>query len=68
METTIIGYMLGLYKDNGKESGNYYDGLYIRVLVGEWKRKWKLLFRLYDPLVEKAPLTIRFCFTAALVC
>ena len=36
METTIIyglyrGYiwiMLGLYKDNGKENGNYYDGLY----------------------------------------
>ena len=32
METTIrgyigiIGYMLGLYWDNGKENGNYYNG------------------------------------------
>ena len=22
----IIGYMLGLYRDNGKENGNYYNG------------------------------------------
>ena len=34
METTImgyigiIGYILGLYWDNGKENGNYYNGLY----------------------------------------
>ena len=34
METTIMGYMLGLYKDNVKEHGNQYDGLYIRVLEG----------------------------------
>ena len=29
METTImgfIGYMMGLYRDNGKENGNYYNG------------------------------------------
>ena len=28
METTIaiIGYILGLYRDNGKENGNYYLG------------------------------------------
>ena len=24
----IIGYILGLYWDNGKENGNYYNGLY----------------------------------------
>ena len=24
----IIGYILGLYKDNGREHGNYYNGLY----------------------------------------
>ena len=24
----IIGYILGLYRDNGKEHGNYYNGLY----------------------------------------
>ena len=24
----IIGFMLGLYKDNGKDNGNYYNGLY----------------------------------------
>ena len=31
METTIVGYIeviLGLYKDTGKENGNYYSGLY----------------------------------------
>ena len=34
METTILGYIgilgyiLGLYRDNGKENGNYYIGLY----------------------------------------
>ena len=36
METTILGYIgtiivyvLGLYWDNGKENGNYYNGLYM---------------------------------------
>ena len=24
MEIIIIGYMLGLYRDNGKENGNYF--------------------------------------------
>ena len=24
----IIGYILGLYRDNGKENGNNYNGLY----------------------------------------
>ena len=36
METTImgyIGYMLGLYRDNGEENGNYYNGL-CRVYIG----------------------------------
>ena len=23
----IIGYILGLYRDNGRESGNYYNGV-----------------------------------------
>ena len=45
----------GLYWDKGKENGNYYLGvLYVGVIperggiwviLGEWKRKWKLLFR-----------------------
>ena len=32
----IIGYMLVIYRDNGKEHGNYYNGLYryCRVYVG----------------------------------
>ena len=42
METTIMGYMgiigyiLGFYRDNGKENGNYYNGLYrdYRVYIG----------------------------------
>ena len=42
METTImgylgiVGYILGYYWDNGKENGNYYNGLYrdYRVYVG----------------------------------
>ena len=28
METTIVGYILGLNRDNGKENGNYCNGLY----------------------------------------
>ena len=34
MKTTIgiIGYILGLYWDNGKENGNYYRGY--RVCIG----------------------------------
>ena len=32
METTIIGYILGLYKDNGKEHGNYHNRLYTRLI------------------------------------
>ena len=28
METTIL-YYVGLYGDNGKEHGNYYNGLYM---------------------------------------
>ena len=38
METTIIGYILGLYWGymgyNGKENGNYYNRVYIRVILG----------------------------------
>ena len=41
METTIMGYILrlyrvilGLYWENGKENGNYYNGLYIGVMLG----------------------------------
>ena len=34
METTTMGYILGLYMDNGKDNGNYYIGLYIRVIYG----------------------------------
>ena len=26
--------ILGLHRDNGKENGNYYNGLYIRVIFG----------------------------------
>ena len=26
--TGILGYVLGLYRDNGKENGSYYLGLY----------------------------------------
>ena len=46
--------MLGLYWENGKENGNYrsyrdYIGVYIGLILGEWKRKWKLqkLYGLY---------------------
>ena len=44
METTIMGYIriiLGLYWDNGKENGNYYEKKmettimgYIRIILG----------------------------------
>ena len=29
-----------MYEDNGKENGSYYIGL----ILGQWKRKWKLLY------------------------
>ena len=45
METTIMGYarvILGLYRDNGKEHGNYYSGIIyglgFRVVRREWER------------------------------
>ena len=37
METTTMGftgYILGLYWDNGKENGNYYNGLYRIYILG----------------------------------
>ena len=39
-----------IYWDNGKENGNYYNGIYRGILIyglyilGSWKRKWKLLY------------------------
>ena len=45
METTIMGYIgviLGLYWDNGKENGNYYNGLYwgyIGFYIGIMEKK-----------------------------
>ena len=36
METTTMGYigvLQGVYKENGREHGNYYNGLY-RVYIG----------------------------------
>ena len=27
----ILGYLLGLYWDNGKESGTYYTGFWVRT-------------------------------------
>ena len=30
----ILGYILGLYRDSGKENGNKYNGTYIRVMSG----------------------------------
>ena len=32
--TGIIGYILGLYKDNGKENGNYYLFCFRRFQAG----------------------------------
>ena len=39
-----VGVILGLYRDNGKENGNYrdyrvYTGGYIGFILGEWKGK-----------------------------
>ena len=39
-----IGYVLGLYGDNGKENGNCYNTIgYILGYMGIMERKWKLL-------------------------
>ena len=54
MEATIV---IGLYWDHGKENGNYYSNwgyigimeknmeatIVIGVILGQWKRTWKLL-------------------------
>ena len=32
------------YWENGKENGNYDIIMYTYILLGEWKRKWKLLY------------------------
>ena len=34
METTVVGYILGLYRDNGKENGNYCSWVYIGIYWG----------------------------------
>ena len=34
METSIIGYILGFYWDNGKENGNYCNGVFVEVSWG----------------------------------
>ena len=42
----IIGYILGLYRDNGKEHGNYYNLMgYIGIIgytLGLYKILWSL--------------------------
>ena len=52
-----------LYKDNGKENGNYHvafsvykgatQGFY-SCYIGQWKRKWKLLGGLFPGLGVRA--------------
>ena len=40
METTIMGFIgciLGLYRDNGKENGNYFSILGLYRDTGKWK-------------------------------
>ena len=37
METTkmgYIGYILGLYRDDGKENGNYHNGFFREYILG----------------------------------
>ena len=39
-------YKMVIKWDNGKENGNYHNGpyrIYIGVILGIWKRKWKLV-------------------------
>ena len=44
---------MGLYRDTGKENGNYYS--IFGVIKGYWKRKWKLLeyIRGYTGILEE---------------
>ena len=37
METTIVYW--GLYGDNGKENGNYYNGFYIGIMENQMEKK-----------------------------
>ena len=32
MEITRVGYTFGLYRDDGKENGNYYSKVYVGVI------------------------------------
>ena len=36
LELGYIGVIWGLYRDNGKENGNYYNRVYSRVHIGMW--------------------------------
>ena len=47
----IIGYILGLYRDNGKENGNYYNGLY-RVYIGCNMGGIWVVVKIMDPLLD----------------
>ena len=49
METTIMG----LYRDNGKENGNYYNGGYIGIMENKMETTIMGLYRDYTGIVEK---------------
>ena len=57
METTIMGYIriiLGLYWDNGKENGNYYNGLYwdyIGFYIGIMEKKMETTIMGYTIII-----------------
>ena len=70
MKTTGIigvGVILGSYWDNGKENGNYRDYRgwgYIEIILGQRKRKWKLLlcaFSLWLRLLKKGTRVAFLC-------
>ena len=50
---------MGLYGDNGKENGNYYNRVYIRVILGLYgdngKENGNFLLSSPDPTPQKNP-------------
>ena len=46
-----MGYILGLYGDNGKENGNYYNGLYKYIYIWSIWVVFKIMVPFWIPIL-----------------
>ena len=68
LSSGYIGVILPLYRDNGKESGNYYDKVYIEVILAFLSRSHPLSScpaqRILSPRRQQS-LCVNFCLMSA---